>query len=503
MVSLSWLHAFVYLFVYRYLRLCVNLWAFWMFRPIPIPEKPTLLPEDVTVILPTLEGEGQELESTIESILMNRPHELILVTVESALHKAMRTIGKMPAAQHKKLRCLAVKGANKRRQMARAIPEVTTEIIVFADDDVTWPQLTLRWMLAPFENEQIGGVVTCQRLRRPESATFSQRIWGFLGALYLERRNFDCAATTYMDGGVPCMSGRTVAYRTKIMQDGAFTSGFTTEKWWFDQYQLNADDDNFLTRWMVSHGWETYMQYHPECEVQTTLEDNPKFLMQCLRWARSNWRSNLTSMFTERHIWRRQPWSTYAVHLTTLAPPALMGDLTLLWLLWMATADWPANSAAVALQLLGGWMFVSKFVKLLGHYGRYPVDFVLLPVSILFGWFHGAIKYYAGWTLHETTWGSRAGADAQDAQAHRMTKIDEPRRQDAPPHHLAKMYEPRRLEVQPHQITKVYEPRLREEYQSFINSLRCNDFTKPPFNLMHNMAPSYSPPNRRSVTCAS
>jgi cellulose synthase/poly-beta-1,6-N-acetylglucosamine synthase-like glycosyltransferase len=266
-------------------------------------EKPSLTSKDVTVILPTLDGEGLELETTIESILKNEPKELILVTVDCSLQKAKETIAKMPASQHNRLRCMSVKQANKRRQMARAIPEVTTEIIVFADDDVSWPRQTLLWMLAPFESEKLGGVVTCQRLRRAENPNFSQRIYGFLGALYLERRNFDCAATTHMDGGVPCMSGRTVAYRSSILKDEQFTAGFTDEKWWFGQYQLNADDDNFITRWMVSHGWETYMQYRPECEVLTTLEDNPKFLMQCLRWARSNWRSNLTSLFHERHIW--------------------------------------------------------------------------------------------------------------------------------------------------------------------------------------------------------
>lgn len=46
------------------------------------------------------------------------------------------------------------------------------------------------------------------------------------------------------------------------------------------------------------------------------------------------------------------------------------------------------------------WIFTSKFIKLLGHYLRYPVDVLLIPVSILFGYFHGAIKMYAVMTLN-------------------------------------------------------------------------------------------------------
>lgn len=282
----------------------INIIAFSCFRPIQPLESPSLSSHDVTVILPTLEGHGVELENTIESILQNEPKEIILVTIKANLDSANKTVAKMPAAGYQRLRCLAVENPNKRRQMARAIPEVNTRITVFADDDVTWPRRTLKWILAPFEDAKYGGVVTCQRLRRTEHPFFStKRIWSFLAALYLERRNFDCAATTFMDGGLACLSGRTVAYRTKILRDDDFTYGFTHEAWCWGKYRLNADDDNFITRWMVSHGWETYLQYHPECEVHTTLEDNPKFLKQCVRWSRSNWRSNLTSMFTERHIW--------------------------------------------------------------------------------------------------------------------------------------------------------------------------------------------------------
>lgn len=46
------------------------------------------------------------------------------------------------------------------------------------------------------------------------------------------------------------------------------------------------------------------------------------------------------------------------------------------------------------------WIFTSKWIKLLGHYLRYPVDVLLLPVSVLFGYFHGAIKMYAVMTLN-------------------------------------------------------------------------------------------------------
>ncbi len=65
-----------------------------------------------------------------------------------------------------------------------------------------------------------------------------------------------------------------------------------------------ADDDNFLTRWMVNHGWKIKIQYCKEAELQTTFTSDARFLDQCARWCRTNWRSNITSMFIDRQIWR-------------------------------------------------------------------------------------------------------------------------------------------------------------------------------------------------------
>ena len=282
--------------LYRYIRLVVNCFSHWTFRPIPLPNEPTLGAADVTIIIPTLEGDSESLRETVRSCLATEPYEILLVTTDA--HRK-RLSDLVQALFTTRLRTFSVPQANKRRQMCRAIPEVRTKITIFADDDVTWPSTILPWMLAAFEEDKIGGVGTSQRLRRNERPN----LWNFLGAVYLERRNFEISATTHLDGGISCLSGRTVAYRTHILQDPAFTYGFTHE-YWRKQYQLNADDDNFITRWMHSHGWRTYIQYCKEAEIETTLEDNPKFLKQCLRWSRSNWRSNLTSMFSERIIWR-------------------------------------------------------------------------------------------------------------------------------------------------------------------------------------------------------
>ena len=286
--------------LYRYLRLVVNLFAFSRLRPIPIPETPRLTSHDVTVVIPSIEGDSDVLFDTVRSILATEPFEIILVTIESNLDRAQQMVKRMGTS---KIRTRSVTYPNKRRQMVCAIPEIQTNVTVFADDDVLWPPKLLPWMLAPLEDENYGGVGTNQRLRRTEAPNLQQRIYGYLNALYLERRNFDCASCMYMDGGLPCLSGRTVAYRSSILKDESFKHGFTHEEW-LGRYQLNADDDNFITRWLVSHDKKIGFQYHKEAEILTTLEDNPKFVKQCLRWARSNWRSNITSLFVDKHIWR-------------------------------------------------------------------------------------------------------------------------------------------------------------------------------------------------------
>ena len=89
------------------------------------------------------------------------------------------------------------------------------------------------------------------------------------------------------------------------------------------------------------------------------------------------------------------------MHLTTLTHWAFLCDIMLVYLYYRASADWDSDLRVVYLVLLVSWMFTSKFIKLMGHYIRYPGDFLLLPVSISFGYFHSLIiKVYAMLSLN-------------------------------------------------------------------------------------------------------
>ncbi|KAK8121502.1 glycosyltransferase family 2 [Apiospora kogelbergensis] len=123
-----------------------------------------------------------------------------------------------------------------------------TDIANMADDDVWWPRDLIIWILAPFEDPKMGG-------------------------------------------------------------SKDFLHDFQTERW--RKYSLNADDDNFVTRWLVNYKWKTWIQHEEGCEIETTLEYGKKYLCQCSRWARSNWRSNWTSLVNERYV-------ITSVHLSSL-----------------------------------------------------------------------------------------------------------------------------------------------------------------------------------------
>jgi cellulose synthase/poly-beta-1,6-N-acetylglucosamine synthase-like glycosyltransferase len=134
------------------------------------------------------------------------PKEIIIVTEESMLGPLQELAN---SVDPERIRVLTVPFANKRLQMAHGILHTTTGIIVFADDDAIWPPTLLPYVLACFEDQKTGGVGTSQRV---QPVGDRMTVWEVLAAFRLTIRNIEISASTHIDSGIPCLSGRTAAY---------------------------------------------------------------------------------------------------------------------------------------------------------------------------------------------------------------------------------------------------------------------------------------------------
>jgi hypothetical protein len=142
--------------------------------------------------------------------------------------------------------------------------------------------------------------------------------------------------------------------------------------------------------------------------LETSLEDNPAYLNQCLRWARAHWRGNFTVMTNESYwcsfeYW----WGCYVIYCCQFQSPALLVDGLLSFLLYSTVKGESSWYQTVTFMIFGLWILFTKSVKLVPHFRRHPSDLKFLPVSILFSYLHGILNVYALCTLTTTVWGSQ------------------------------------------------------------------------------------------------
>jgi hypothetical protein len=383
---------FVIIFSFRYYRLLVGIVAYFLHTAVAPPKSPSLTSNDVTVIIPTVNPNGLEFLNTITSILKAGCYHIIVV-VPAMLSENLPDLGE-------KVTFKVCPVANKRRQVSIGLQLVRTRIVFLADDHVHWPSGFIPAVLAPFENPKVGGVAMWKRVLRCKQSFFNLAdFWNFIGCLYLERHNFDLTASHAIDGGLFVISGRTAAYRSSIICTEEFIEAFCNEKW-LGVGPLNADDDNFLTRWLVSRGWKLGWQHGAAC-METYLGDTgfKKFNSQCLRWVRTTWRSNSTSL-CDGAVWKNYPWSVYAIYWTSFFNFALFTDFSLFYL--CRASGWSSLGLVF-------WILTTKMVKPLPYFLRHPWDLIYFPGYLLFGYYHSILKLYALFTTTNTTWGSRPG----------------------------------------------------------------------------------------------
>jgi hypothetical protein len=413
-----WWTVFLVLFIFKFLKVVVHTVSYIQYQPTPLPDNPTLRPEDVTVIIPTVGNFDEEFQECVRTILANKPHELIISTVGATSLEHARSICDQISP---KIRCVAVIRSSKRNQILEAVQTVSTRITCLADDHVFWPPTYLQSTLACFEDPQVGHVGTVKRVRRrqapvsPADATFPE-LWeslnedfrNYIACMYLERHNFECTASSNIDGGCFVISGRTAFLRTSIIQEPHFQNSFRNE-FWGAKGPMNVDDDNFITRYMVKHGFKIVFHNTQSALMSTTLGESggwTKFRGQLYRWARTTWRSNYTTLIVDKTAWHSQQWCVYAVYFSAFVNLALVYDPLLFLTLHKSPYGTKDN-----MWTLAAILFTSKLIKPFPHWWRNPHDLKYLLLGIGFGYFHSLVKLYTLLTVNDISWGTRAGVD--------------------------------------------------------------------------------------------
>ncbi|CAB9519933.1 Glycosyl transferase family 2 [Seminavis robusta] len=364
-------------------------------------------PSDVTIIVPTIDN-GEEFLEAARNWQKNKPRQIIIVTSDTMKHEIQKTC-EQAMDDPSLFRVLSVPNPNKRVQLMKGVYAAETVIVALSDDDAIWTTSDfLQWMLAPFDDDNMGGVGSKQAMM--PTGRFPT-VWEVIADFRLTMRMIETSATTFVDGGMSCLSGRTAVYRTEILQDPNFEREFVNEKW-LGKYALHSGDDKFITRWLVKNNWKMQMQNHKDATLLTTFKPDRMFIKQVLRWTRNTWRSDMRSVFVDKKIWWRHPYVCFNMWDKFLNPlPLLFGVALIIW----NTATFGGSVFGQTLVPVFAWLMFTRMLKLIPHLLAKPSHIVFVPAMIFFQYFFAVMKLYALFTLHITDWGSRDGADGEES----------------------------------------------------------------------------------------
>ncbi|RDH31472.1 nucleotide-diphospho-sugar transferase [Aspergillus welwitschiae] len=386
-------------------RRVLRLYGYMRMKPIPVPENPQMRSDCVSVIIPTI-GAPVELIPRLHAMLDNHPKEIIIVTTAALIGELKEVLQKfVPKEQMRKIQVLDILLPNKRNQLARGIQVATGEIIVLADDDVYWSKDLLRQVLGVLELEpKVGGVTTLIAAhgldaRDPESIT----VWEALESRRMSMRNIDIAASSWLDGSQTVLTGRTAAYRARILKDPEYLSAFTNEHW-LGRYRMHCGDDQFATRWLLNHGWEGRIQTGATIHSEALCDS--RHIKQTLRWARNGKISSAKRIFSKR-MWKEYPWLSLLTAQTVVA--MIIQTWRLSFLVYIFSDPW----------LLIERLFRPRITFLLGFY--IPVFLEHIAYGMAHRWYlrhlgaqivkdffqHYFVTFYTTVTLHANQWGSR------------------------------------------------------------------------------------------------
>lgn len=376
-------------------------WSIWLFRRIlshRAPQIDTDYSTTVSVVIPVYREDATVLLECLDTWLAQEPDEIILV-VDVEDHECLARLREL--ASNDTVVVVPFKHRGKRSALGVGIRAAKYAIVVLADSDTAWTPGLLREVQKPFADERVGGVGTRQVVAGRVTS-----IWRRLASWLLDIRFLDYVPAMGARGGVPCLSGRTAAYRREVITPLLPQ----LEHEIFFGKECVAGDDGRLTWLVLSQGFRTVHQ-RSAVAVSMFPDTFRAFTKQRIRWSRNSYRCYLTAAW-RGWLWH-QPFVTQVTVLQILLTPLTMGIA--IGFLVLAVH---ANSAIVA-TLLVIWVFAGRAIRGISHLEEHPRDIWILPlVVVMTAYIALPIKFLALVTMNRQGWLTRksdqVGGEGQD-----------------------------------------------------------------------------------------
>lgn len=381
-------------------------WTMWLLKRIPsLFYRPitNTYNTTATVVTPVYKEDPVLFRRAIESWIANKPDRIIAVI------DVTDTICIEIAHTYPEVEVMLIDVPGKRPALAMGVDASTTEIVVLVDSDVIWEPDVLQKIKMPFADPTIGGVGTRQHMMPTNGKRAT--IWERFADIYLDVRYLDeVPSTTIVGRAVSCLSGRTAAYRTTLLQQ--LREPFLNET--FCGKPCMSGDDKRYTTLILQAGYFTWNQLN--AHIYSTFKPDFKgFQKQRIRWSRNSYRSDLRALW-QGWIWKH-PYLAFMLIDKTVAPFTLLVGPVVLFLS-MLIGKW---SLVLALLI---WWYVSRAFKLLPRLLRCPQDWLILPFYIILTFYMSLVKGYALWTINEHKWLTRPVAMV-DGKAERVSEADQ------------------------------------------------------------------------------
>lgn len=377
-------------------------WLLWLYRVIlSARAKPieSAFHTTSSVIVPSYHEDPDILLRCLESWRAQNPTEIIIVLDVSDVE----AFDRITALDDPRVTPVLFHHVGKRSALGAGIRRARSEILVLVDSDTSWLPDLLTNVQKPFADPRVGGVSTQQNVYQRTTS-----IWRRVADWLVNLRYLNYVPAMGSAGAVPCLSGRTAAYRRRAVLPVLDN----LENEFFLGKRCIAGDDGRLTWLVLASGFKTV---HQSSALALSMFPSTfgAFVKQRVRWSRNSYRCYLTAI-AKGWLWRT-PFVTKVTVLQILLTPVTMG-LTIGYLL-LSRLDFTALGIVATVA----WLLLTRGIRGFSHLKRHPRELLLLPVVVLVVIFIALpVKLYALCTMNKQGWLTRhadsIGGDGQTAR---------------------------------------------------------------------------------------